>query len=75
MLAWSEGSKPLSELRGLGSLQATLAIAPQSLLDSVERFLFAEWLRQKLHGAPLHCPHTHWDIPVSGEKDDGHFDA
>src|ERR1700730_11900548 len=38
-------------------------------LDGVEQILVAEWLRQELNRARLHCPHGHRDVAVGGDKD------
>src|SRR6266566_980909 len=35
---------------------------------------FAKWLGQEFHCPSLHGAHAHWDVPMSGHKDDGKVD-
>jgi hypothetical protein len=44
------------------------AIARESEVNGVEKVLIAEWLREKLDGAPFHRLHTHWDIAMSSHE-------
>jgi hypothetical protein len=43
--------------------------------DGVQDVLLAEWFRQEIHRARLHCSRRHGNIGVSGHEDDGDADV
>src|SRR5882724_8966289 len=71
--AWRERVKASAQYFNLRPLLARLAIALQRLLNGVEQVLIAEGLGQKLHCPGFHSLHSHRDIAVAGDEDDGNL--
>src|SRR6266851_3856273 len=50
-------------------------IAIQSLVDRIQQVLVPKGLGQELNRSGFHRLHCHWNIPMTGDEDNGNADA
>src|ERR1700730_4428742 len=74
-LALAQSLVAFSQLGNPALLLSRRTVAVQSLMDRIQQFLVQDRLRQKLHGPRFHGLHRHWNISMTGNKDDGDLDA
>src|SRR5580700_773042 len=66
---------PLLQFGELTLLLARCPIALQSLMDSIQQVLVAEWLGQELHRAGFHGFHRHRNISMTADENDRNPDT
>ena len=69
-----EFCEALLQFRDFRKLPARCTVPVERHLNRVEQSLIPEGLGQKLYGACLHRLHSHRDVTIAGQEDDGYAD-
>src|SRR2546427_5252854 len=74
-LACGQRRVAVSQLAKLTLLLARHTVAVQSLVDRIQQVLVPEGLGKELHRTGFHGLHRHWNVSMTGDKDDRNPDA
>ena len=61
----------LLQLYNFCLLYASGIVSLQGLLNRIQQILVAEWLGEKFNCSRLHGPHSHRDVAVGSDEDNG----